>query len=90
MSTAHDATTDQHVYDPPTVVEVQVTVQALVFREADGGYSVVVPELPGCVSQGETTEEAASNIAEAAGGWLAAQHDYYREKAIRDITEPLS
>lgn len=90
MSTAHDPSIEQHVYDRPTVVEVKVTVQALAFREADGGYTIVVPELPGCVSQGETMEEAASNIAEAAGGWLASQHDYYRDKAIRDVTEPLT
>ncbi len=34
-------------------------------READGGYSVTVPALPGCVSQGETREEALEMIREA-------------------------
>lgn len=38
-----------------------------VFYEADtdGGYVVSVPALPGCHSQGETMEEAESNIKEA-------------------------
>ena len=32
----------------------------------DGGYSVVCPALPGCVSQGENQREALENIMEAA------------------------
>ena len=90
MSTAqHPATTEAHVYGPPVVVEVKVTVQALAFREADGRYSIVVPELPGCVSYSDTIDEAAGRIAEAADGWLACQHDYLREVRIRSVTEPL-
>jgi len=34
-------------------------------RENDGGYVVTVPVLPGCVSQGDTREEALRNIREA-------------------------
>ena len=33
--------------------------------EAEGGFSVSVPALPGCTSQGETREEALSMIREA-------------------------
>ena len=38
---------------------------AILEKEADGGYSVWVPDLPGCASQGETYEEALANIREA-------------------------
>ena len=31
----------------------------------DGGYTVYVPSLPGCISQGENREEALANIREA-------------------------
>ena len=31
----------------------------------DGGYSVYVPALPGCISQGETRDEALANAREA-------------------------
>lgn len=34
-------------------------------RENDGGYVVSVPALPGCVSQGDTREQALKNIEEA-------------------------
>ena len=38
----------------------------VVLEEAEeGGYVVYVPALPGCVSQGETKEEAIENIKEA-------------------------
>ena len=33
--------------------------------QEEGGYTVFVPTLPGCVSQGETAEEALVNIREA-------------------------
>ena len=33
--------------------------------EEDGGYSVHCPALPGCVSQGDTRDEALANILEA-------------------------
>lgn len=34
-------------------------------REDEGGYSVRCPSLPGCYSQGETRDEALTNITEA-------------------------
>lgn len=38
----------------------------VVFQEEKaGGYSVWVPDLPGCASQGETLDEAKKNIEEA-------------------------
>ena len=38
--------------------------------EEVGGYSVTIPALQGCVSQGETFEEALKNIKEAAELYL--------------------
>ena len=31
----------------------------------EGGYTVIVPALPGCISEGNTREEALKNIREA-------------------------
>ncbi|MFB3786794.1 MAG: type II toxin-antitoxin system HicB family antitoxin [bacterium] len=37
------------------------------------GYVADVPELPGCMSQGKTVEEAVENIRDAIQGYLAVQ-----------------
>ncbi len=39
--------------------------QVVFEREPDGGYSVHVPVLRGCASQGDTYDEANANIQEA-------------------------
>jgi predicted RNase H-like HicB family nuclease len=43
--------------------------------ENDGGYSVFCPALPGCVSQGDSLDDALSNIHEAILGWLEVATD---------------
>ena len=45
-------------------------------REAEeGGYTVEVPALPGCISQGDSYEEALANIREAIVAYLAELED---------------
>ena len=34
-------------------------------KNEDGGYTVTVPSLPGCISEGDTFDEALNNIKEA-------------------------
>jgi predicted RNase H-like HicB family nuclease len=36
----------------------------------EGGYTVFIPALPGCVSEGENVEEALANIREAVALYL--------------------
>ncbi len=45
-------------------------MKAMVHQAEEGGFWVEVPALKGCVSEGETLEEALENIKEAAEGWL--------------------
>lgn len=41
----------------------------------DGGYTAYVPSLPGCISEGETVEEAMANIREAIELYLEPVED---------------
>lgn len=43
---------------------------AVFTKEKDGRFSVSIPALPGCFSQGNTFEEAKKNIEEAAALYL--------------------
>ena len=47
-------------------------LKVVLHPEEEGGYSAEVPALPGCISEGDTLEEALANIKEAAEGWLQA------------------
>ena len=47
----------------------------LIYRDSDSGlYLAEVPDLSGCMSQGDTVEEAKVNIQEAIQSRLAAMH----------------
>ncbi len=48
-------------------------VYNLVFKpEPEGGYTVVVPSLPGCVTYGKTLEEAKEMAEDAIKGYIAS------------------
>ena len=41
----------------------------------EGGYTAVIPILPGCISEGETRDEALANIKEAIEPYLEPMED---------------
>jgi antitoxin HicB len=43
----------------------QNTYRVLLNKEPEGGYTAIVPTLPGCITYGESTEEAIANVREA-------------------------
>jgi predicted RNase H-like HicB family nuclease len=45
----------------------------------DGGWVAEVPSLPGCVSQGDTREEALANARDAIESWVDAANSLGRE-----------
>ena len=48
----------------------QNTCRVLLSKEPEGGYTVIVPTLPGCVTYGETNDEAVENVKEAIGLYI--------------------
>lgn len=46
--------------------------------EDGGGFSATVPDLPGCMSDGETPEQAIANVQDAIVAWKEAARDMGR------------
>ena len=49
--------------------------QVIIYPGEDGFWVAECPSLPGCVSQGETREQAIANIREAIDGYILALQD---------------
>lgn len=54
----------------------------------EGGYTAIVAALPGCISEGNTVEEAITNIREAVELYLEPLDDYPSPECavIRELT----
>ncbi|QND51698.1 type II toxin-antitoxin system HicB family antitoxin [Phyllobacterium sp. 628] len=48
-------------------------------QDDGGGFVAYVPDLPGCMSDGKTPEEAVHNAHDAISAWLEAAADQGRE-----------
>jgi predicted RNase H-like HicB family nuclease len=57
----------------------------IALQHSDKGYSVSVPGLPGCWSQGDTEEEALLNIQVAIREYLAARDEILRGTEVREV-----
>ncbi len=57
----------------------------IALRETDEGYSISVPGLPGCWSQGATEEEALQNIQDAIQEYLAVRDELLEGAVVREV-----
>jgi predicted RNase H-like HicB family nuclease len=57
----------------------------IALHQSEEGYSVSVPGLPGCWSQGATETEAIENIKDAIREYLAVVDEQLRGEQIREI-----
>ncbi|NJL88794.1 MAG: type II toxin-antitoxin system HicB family antitoxin [Coleofasciculaceae cyanobacterium SM2_1_6] len=46
------------------------------YPEVEGGYTVLIQDLPGCISTGENLQEAMENILDAKQQWLEVAIQY--------------
>ncbi len=56
----------------------QVIRSGVIFElqsEPEGGYTISVPSLPGCISYGKTFEEAIEMVKDAIAGWLVVARE---------------
>jgi len=50
-------------------------IEIVLEPQQEGGYTVTVPALPGCISEGETKKQALDNIKDAIKGYLLCYHE---------------
>lgn len=78
-----------------TTLKKQVYQYTAVFEpdQEGGGYTVTIPTLPGCISEGDTFEEALKNIKEAAELYLEVmserKEDVLFSKEYKSIFAPI-
>ena len=64
-------------------MDIEVVLEAC----EEGGYTVYVPSLPGCISEGETRGEALANIREAIELYLEPVEDDYVLQGDSEVLE---
>lgn len=55
---------------------LKLTYPITFYPDPDGGYVAEIKDLKGCLTQGETIEEAATNINEARQLWIETAYEY--------------
>jgi predicted RNase H-like HicB family nuclease len=57
----------------------------IALQRSKEGYSVSVPGLPGCWSQGATEEEALTNVREAIREYLVVRDELLKDSEVREV-----
>ena len=57
----------------------------IALQQSEEGFSVSVPGLPGCWSQGATEQEAIENIKDAIRDYIAVVEEQLRGENIREL-----
>ena len=57
----------------------------IALQNSDEGYSVSVPGLPGCWSQGKTEAEAIASVREATREYLVVRDELLKDADVREV-----
>jgi len=60
-------------------------IYKIALKNSEEGYSVSVPGLPGCWSQGNTEQEALANIEIAIREYLDVVDDLLQDEEVREV-----
>ncbi len=60
-------------------------IYKVALHRSDEGFSVTVPGLPGCCSQGDTEAEALANVADAIREYLVVAAELAAEAEAREV-----
>jgi antitoxin HicB len=58
---------------------VSLPYKVVLHPSPEGGFAVEIPDLPGCISQGESEAEAYANIEDAKRAWIEIALEIGRE-----------
>ena len=61
-----------------------------VLADADGGYVAVFPDLPGCITQGDTLAEVAAMAEDARRGWIETEYERGHDIPLPSFPEEYS
>lgn len=59
-----------------------ITYSVKLEPQKEGGYTVTVPALPGCISEGDTIDEALRNISDAIEGCITVLAKHNRKISL--------
>lgn len=88
FSTLPGRSTRTHAHDTPELRGAKMKYK-IALRKSEEGYSVSVPGLPGCWSQGETEEEAIANIQEAIKEYLVVVEELAGDAIVKEVEVPV-
>ena len=58
-----------------------------IMRNEKGDFTAICVSLPGCMSRGQTREEAKEKLEEAIRGYLAAVGNFVPENLVHEVVE---